>query len=530
MATTIRTARQLGTDAPGRVRRARVVVVGAGAAGLTAAMQLAAVGVDTILLTAGTLLDSATAISTGRIAAWSGPRDHEEALARGFGVADEEALRHLLAAAPLVHDKVVEFIERADALHAGRYETNGYRVQRSLASVVRTMAGRLGSSLRVETGARGIDVLTDDSGHVAGLRTVGLDGSIVDIAAPAVVLAGGGAERFWARTTAPTTATGDAAAMALRAGAELRDMEFTAFAPAAVDLPADLALPLDPAVTLGRELRQAGARIIDQQGRPALAGLGEDETKPSDELAMAIHDWLTGHVGQQLFLDGTLIGESSWAAPPLSATLAACRARGIDPTRAPVPIRPAPQTMIGGISVTPNGASTVPGLYAAGEAACTGARGAAGPSNTGLVEALVGGFTVGAHLARTVGSFGEPGEPAARETGGCVPAAARPRITGAGQAAGLMREHTELTRAAEGLVALPTGAPFSGPALSATNLRLVGAAVLAAAKARPESRGWHRRADHPDSSEKWARTIRVDLDDEGRLRVRSSAVGNRAGR
>ena len=523
MAATMRSARQLSTDSPGWVRRTRVVVLGAGAAGLTAAMQLADAGVDTILLTGGTLLDSATAISTGHVAAGFGQKDDEDALARGSGLADREALRQLLVTAPLVHAKVMEFIERADALRAGRYETNGHRVQRSLTALVRAMAGRLGSSLRIETGTRGVDVLTDDCGAVAGLRAVGADGTIGDYLAPVLLLASGGAQQFWARTAAPLTATGDAAAMALRAGAELRDMEFTTYVPTAVDLPAGLAIPLDPAIPLERELHQAGARLVDAQGRPALTEFGGDET-PAEELAMAIHDWLASRTGQRLFLDGTRLGEPVWDTPPLSATLAACRARGIDPTRTPIPVRPAVQTMIGGISVDLDGASSVPGLYAAGEAACTGARGAAGPPDAGLVEALVGGFIVGAHLARTAGSFGEPGEPADREQGGCVPAAARQRITRAGQAAGLLREHTELTQAAEGLVTMPTGAPFSGPALSATNLRLTGSAVLAAAKARPESRGWHRRADHPGSSEKWVRTIRIRLDEDGRLRVRSSAV------
>ena len=524
MATTIRSARQLGAPEPGLTRRARVVVVGAGAAGSGAAMQLAAAGVDTALVTGGTLLDGATAISTGRLDGWAGPHDPEEALRRGLGVADRRALSHLLRTAPLVHARVAELLERADATRPGRHETTGHQVQRGLASTVRTMAGRLGTRLRLETGMRGVDVLTDDEGRVAGLRALRSDGALVDWLAPVVVLAGGGAEQFWPRTTAPVTATGDAAAMALRAGAELRDMEFTACAPTAVDLPDELALPLDPAITLGRELRRAGAVLVDGQGRPALAGLGEDELKPSDELAMAVHDWLAGHAGQRLLLDGTRIGESSWAAPPLSATLAACRAHGIDPAREPVPVRPAVQTMIGGIGVAPDGSSTVPGLYAAGEAACTGARGAAGPSNAGLVEALVGGFTVGARLARTADSFDEPGTPVERTPGGCVPAAARPRITGAGRAVGLAREHTELARAADELVGLPTGAPLTGAALSTTNLRLVGAAVVAAARARPESRGWHRRTDHPGTKDAWRRTVRIALDDDGRMRVRSTPI------
>lgn len=529
MATTIRSARQLGTGSPDWVRRTRVVVAGAGAAGLAAATQLADAGVDTVLLTGGTLLDSSTAVSTGRIDAWAEPRDGGQALSRGFGLADPRALGRLLTAAPRVHERMTDLMARCGADRPGRYETNGFRVQRSLAAAVRTMAGRLGSSLRVEPGMRGVDVLTDEDGRVAGLRVLGADGQIGDWLAPVVLLATGGPERFWQRTSAPAAATGDAAAMALRVGARLRDMEFVACAPTAVDLPPELALPLDPAITLGRELRRAGARLVDEQGRPALAGLGEDELKPSDELAMAVHDWLVGHTGARLLLDGTVIGESSWATPPLSATLAACRARGIDPTRDPVPVRPAVQTMIGGISVGADGASTVPGLYAAGEAACTGARGAAGPSNAGLIEALAGGFTVGAQLARVADSFAEPGEPATRAPGGCVPAAARGRVTGTSRAAGLRREHTALARSIDELVALPTGAPLSGAALTATNLRLVGAAVLAAALARPESRGWHRRDDHPGDSEKWVRTIGLELDGDGRLRVRSTPVATERG-
>ena len=95
---------------------------------------------------------------------------------------------------------------------------------------------------------------------------------------------------------------------------------------------------------------------------------------------------------------------------------------------------------------------------------------------------------------------------------------------GAGRAVGLAREHTELARAADELVGLPTGAPLTGAALSTTNLRLVGAAVVAAARARPESRGWHRRTDHPGTKDAWRRTVRIALDDDGRMRVRSTPI------
>uniref|UniRef100_UPI00292CF94E FAD-dependent oxidoreductase n=1 Tax=uncultured Propionibacterium sp. TaxID=218066 RepID=UPI00292CF94E len=165
MAATIRSARQLDADPPEWTRRARVVVVGAGAAGLTAAMQLAGAGVDTVLLSSGTLFDSATAISTGRLSTWTGPHDYEKALRAGAGVADGRALRRLLETAPLVRARLMDFIERADAAEASPYETNGRRVQRSLVSVVRAMAARPGTSLRIDASTRGVDVLTDGSGR-----------------------------------------------------------------------------------------------------------------------------------------------------------------------------------------------------------------------------------------------------------------------------------------------------------------------------------------------------------------------------
>ncbi|SER85862.1 L-aspartate oxidase [Propionibacterium cyclohexanicum] len=525
MATTTRLARQIRTPEPSWTRHTGVVIVGAGAAGLSVAARLLGSQLPAVLVSRQTLAASATSWSLSQGTRWRTAEDIDAWVAQTGGLADRAAAQALLSRAPEVFAQLDSWADSFDTRHADPRQPAGTQLQRTLSAVVRTGAAAPASNLRIDTDRRAVDVLTDGGGHVAGLRVLGRDGLIGDYLAPVVVLASGGAGQLWSATTAPRSATGDGLAMALRAGAALRDLEFTHFAPTALAASARVHLPGEPLVELGAALRRAGARIVDDQGRPVLDELGPLDSVAEPVLAMAIHDARSARGGSGLFLDARGIGAQSWGLYPYLATARACREQGVDPVSAPLPIRPAAQSLVGGIAADADGETEVPGLFAAGEVSCTGALGAGGAADAQIAWALVSGISVGSKLS------GAPlpscGAPVARESEGCSPASTLPGIRTASEGAlGLSREHERLRKASDFLARLPGDDDFGELGLTATNLRAVGAAMAAAAIARPETRGWHRRIDHPQSSPKWERTIRVACDASGTLHVTSSPVAS----
>lgn len=523
MATTMRLARQIRTPEPSWTRKTGVVVVGAGAAGLSAAIQLLRARVPSVLVCCETFAVSASAWSTARVSVWHEPPSVERLLEQGEGLAEPAAVQDFVRSAPTVLERLDDYGRALDAHTADPRQPAGAQVQRTLSAVVRTAATSPAGSLRIDTDRRAVDVLTDDSGQVAGLRVLGRDGSIGDYLAPVVVLASGGASQLWTDTVTPRSATGDGLAMGLRAGATLRDLEFVAFTPTALAVSARVSLPGEPLVLLGAALRRAGARLVGQDGQPALTDIGEIDSLPDRALAMAVHDAMAGTPGHSLFLDARGIGDATWGLAPYLATARGCREHGVDPVHTPLPIRPAAQSLVGGIAIDSSGSTSVPGLFAAGEVACTGSFGAGGPDNAFLAQALVTGHAAGVAVAS--GSLHKPGSPAPRDPEGCVPETVLPGIrTAADTALGLSREHEQLRSAQDFLSRLPGDDDFSGANLTATNLQAVCAALGAAATARPETRGWHRRSDHPEPSPKWLRTISVACDESGNLRVTSAAT------
>ncbi|MFZ2625623.1 MAG: FAD-binding protein [Propionibacterium sp.] len=523
MATTMRLAQQISTPETSWTHHTGVVIVGAGAAGLGVAIHLLRAHVPAVLISRRTLASSATVWSLASGSQWREPPTTDALVEQGEGLADADAASAFVTAAPRVLKRLGEFATAFDTRPADPRQPSGAQVQRTLAAAVHTAANSPSSSLRIDTDRRAIDVLTDDGGHVAGLRVVGRDGIVGDYLAPVVVLANGGSGQLWDATTAPRDATGDGLAMALRAGAALRDLEFVNFTATALAASARIRLPGEPLVELGSALLRAGARIVDKSSQPVLPDLGPLESVPEATLAMAVADALAARADGAIFLDARSLGEQTWGLAPYLATARACRENGADPARVPLPIRPAVQSMVGGIATDGRGATNVPGLFAAGEVACTGALGAAGPANASIVQALVTGDAVGAALGSS--ALPQPGEPAQREAEGCLPASTLPGIrTAADSALWLSREHEQLRSASDFLSRLPGDDEFSELNLTATNLRAVGAAVTAAATARPETRGWHRRADHPEASPKWLRTISVALDENANLRVTSAPV------
>ncbi|MEZ0165756.1 L-aspartate oxidase [Kineococcus sp. LSe6-4] len=520
--------------APGTDVRTDVLVVGAGVAGLTAALEAARHG-RVVLATKTALGEGSTAWAQGGIAAATGPDDVTahvaDTLAAGAGLSSPAAARALCAAGPaavrVLAERGVAFdrsgttgwalgLEAAHSrpriLHAGGDRT-GAAVSRALAGAVRR------SDVDVREDAFLLGLLTSH-GRVTGAQfalgpAAGGPRTLLRVHAGAVVLATGGAGQLFSRTTNPAVATGDGLAAAFRAGALVADLEFFQFHPtvAAVGEP----------FLVSEAVRGEGAVLRDGTGRRfALDADPRGELAPRDVVARAIATAMAGQGGTPVLLDATgvraALGRPFADRFPGIAALAA-RA-GLDPERDPLPVTPAAHYWMGGVRTDAAGRTSLPGLWAAGEVACTGVHGANRLASNSLLEALVVGGAVVADIATGPGParFGDDtteGEVAeeAEEQVGEVPAPARPVAAHVGrrdvQAA--LWEHAGLVRDAAGLaVATKLLTPQEAPveldagALDVpratwedANLLLAGQLLVAAATAREESLGAHFRADHP---------------------------------
>ena len=525
---------------PGRiaptVESVPVVVVGSGVAGLACALALAPRPVT--LLTKTPVPDGGSSLlAQGGIAAALGPGDSPEqhaadTLAAGDGIADAPRVRGLategidavraLVAQGLPVDRKADGHPalgregahgRARILHAGGDAIGRNLVGTLLAKAVAT------PSIALRPASLAMDLVVE-RGRIAGLLAYSDARGWTLYRAPAVVLATGGLGTLWLETTNPAEATGDGLAMAARAGAELADLEFMQFHPTAL-LPrhdsegARLGL-------LTEALRGAGARLVDRQGRPVMRDahpLGD--LAPRDVVARAI--WRRRAAGDEVLLDL----RPALAAQDFPQALSLCRAAGYAPESAPVPVVPAAHYHMGGIMTDAEGRTSLPGLWACGEAAATGVHGANRLASNSLLEALVFAERVAKALQRS-----SPEAEDARAAAAIIPpvpagacaAALRPlrdRLRALlSQSVGILRHGDGLAAAAEGLEALEArfarlgraSAPAERPAFEnlrawceLRNLLLAGRLIALAARQRAESRGAHFRSDRPQQHGEWAR-------------------------
>jgi L-aspartate oxidase len=533
-------------------READVVVVGSGAAGMAAALAAAAPGRRVLLLTKEDVGGGATPLAQGGLAAAIGPGDdlalhRRDTLTAGAGLCDPAAVAALVAAAPGEIDRLVGRGARLErtALHlegghsrkrivnAGG-DAIGAELHRVLAAALadqtlagkttagKTTAGKTTAAGPVEILARcvALDALTDDRGSVGGVLAgiVGDDGTLRTgtIRARAVVLATGGFGQAYATTTSPAGVTGDGLALAARAGAELRDLEFVQFHPTV--LWQESAAGQCPLLT--EALRGAGAVLVDADGRPVMAGrhpLGD--LAPRDVVSAAMQQRMARGDGpaDHLWLDATGLGRAVLERD-FPTVMALCRARGIDPAAEPVPVAPGAHYACGGIRADMDGRTSVPGLYAVGEAASTGVHGANRLASNSLTEALVTGRRAGERLGRALpGPVTELRLPPA---GPGVDPAFRPALAAAMSCdAGVLRNQADLERLSQTLSQVPAaGNRLDLATVEATNLHTASVLVVASARARAESRGCHRWRDiAPVSSSQPGRhtVLRVE---EGQVR------------
>jgi L-aspartate oxidase len=448
-----------------------VAVVGGGAAGLWTALRAAEEGASVCLISRKPLSESASFWAQGGLAAALEPGDSpaqhaEDTIAAGRGACRPSAVRTLVEEAPVAvqelrargvrfdrtaHDELELGLEgghtRRRIVHARGSET-GREITGRLAELV---AGEASVRVRERTSAL---ALWSDGARCAGVITD--DG---DVRARATVLATGGAAALWARTTNPWGAIGAGAVLAQAAGADLADLEFCQFHPTALSLPGN---PADGTL-ITEAVRGEGARLLNARGERFT-----DELAPRDAVTAAVLARMAAEGTPHVLLD---LREIEPARFP--NVFAALESAGLDPERAPVPVAPAAHHFVGGAATDLDGRTSLAGLYAVGESACSGLHGANRLASNSLSEC----FVFGERAARAACREPDAGE-VERPSWRFQPPQA-PSREAVWRLAGPLRRAEELRTLAADRYPLA---------------RLIAACALE----RRESRGGHRRADFPE--------------------------------
>jgi L-aspartate oxidase len=510
-------------------QEADVVIVGAGVAGLSAALEASAAGRRVLLVGKAGLDSGSSPLAQGGLAAVLDPADsaglhRQDTVTAGAGLCDDAAVAVLVAAAPGEISWLTSLGARFDTgplglegghsrpriVHAGG-DASGAEVHRALRDAVLAQPG-----VRVCGATVALDALTDERGAVTGLLAGTLTGpggglAVGVIRAAAVVLATGGYGQAYATTTNPAGATGDGLALAARAGVTLAGLEFMQFHPTVMWQPGGTGQR--PLIT--EALRGAGAVLVDGSGAPVMAGRHpRGDLAPRDVVAAEMHRVMAAAdpPAEHLWLDATGLRRAELEAHFPTVT-AACRAAGIEPSREPIPVAPGAHFACGGISADMTGRTSVAGLYAVGEVAATGVHGANRLASNSLTEAIA----TGRRLGRLLGT--ERGPAAARDPAtppgpavGASPARAGGPLAGAAPGhraglaaamsryAGILRDRAGLEHLRTLLDAVPPAAGLDLATVEATNLHTVSVLVTVAALARTESRGCHRRSDAPETA------------------------------
>ncbi|MGH9279010.1 MAG: L-aspartate oxidase [Acidimicrobiales bacterium] len=488
-----------------------LLILGSGVAGLSAAVRAAAsdrslrVGV----LTKGKLEQATTRWAQGGVAAvlFGDPDSTDlhlaDTLAAGAGLCDVDAVRLLVDEGPGRVNELIALgaVFDTDAsgrlalaregghsvprvVHAGGAAT-GMEIERALVDAVEATA----AAVMEEWFA--LDLIVE-GGRCRGVVALDGSGARHEVRAAHTFLATGGAGQLFAATTNPPEATGDGVAMALRAGVPVADLEFVQFHPTA------LHHPQMPRPLLSEALRGHGAQLRDHGGARFV-----DELLARDVVSRAIAKRMAEQGVDHLFLDATGLENFDRRFPTIAASV---RAVGLDPSTDWLPVAPAAHYLIGGVLTDLDGATALPGLWAAGETACSGVHGANRLGSNSLLEGMV-------FAARVVEAIGDgkdgcdltgamralTGErvprPAVPPSGADV-AKLRETIQEAMTAhAGVVRDAASLEAAAQALARPEAGDTVR--ACEVTNLATVGSTMVAAAIAREESRGCHTRSDFP---------------------------------
>jgi L-aspartate oxidase len=544
-----RLPRRLAAPAPGWELAADVCVVGSGIAGLCVALHARAAGLSVAVVTKVRVDDGSTRWAQGGIAAVLDPADTPEAHARdtevaGVGLCDPDAVSVLVHEGPERLRQLIDWGAAFDRdpdgrllltregghsadriVHAGG-DATGSEVQRALQDAVRADPG-----VTLVEHAMVLDLLTDATGRAAGVTLHVLGEGTADgvgaVRARAVVLATGGMGQVYAATTNPPVSTGDGVALGLRAGAVATDLEFVQFHPTALYLGPD-ARGQQPLVS--EALRGEGAVLRDGAGERFMVGVHPlAELAPRDVVAKGITRVQLRDGVDHVWLDARGVPDLAERFPTI---VASCRAAGVDPVTDLVPVTPAAHYASGGLVTDLTGRTTVPGLYACGEVACTGVHGANRLASNSLLEGLVFAARIGAQLAAGLPPSA-PVEPVAAAPSGLLDPGGRREVTETMSArVGALRSGPGLADATGRLAALAAELdPDVAPGVAgweATDLLTVASALATAAAIREETRGCHWREDHPGTEEDWRVHLDVRMDADGALQVTRRPMGVRS--
>ncbi len=508
------------------------LVIGSGVAGLFTALHLADHG-RTAVITKDILTESNTEYAQGGIAVSlcpkDTPEDHErDTLAAGAGLCDVPAVRVLTQEGPDAVRELMRLGMRFDRtngeltlaqeaahsrrriLHASGDET-GHEVERALTRRTRIHPDieilehtQVTGLLVLEGRCLGVDAIVDDGGERRRFL------------APATLLATGGLGQLYPVTTNPLVTTGDGLAVAYRAGAALRDMEFVQFHPTALDDEGS------PKFLISEAVRGEGAVLLNEAGERFMPGVHPlGELAPRDIVARAVAEQMRNAAGH-VYLDFSPI-------PPdriqkrFPGIIAECHRRGFDVYHEPIPVAPAAHYMMGGVNIDLSCHTDLPGLLAVGECACAGVHGANRLASNSMLEGMVFGLRAAEVARKLAGLSAEQASQAAH-----LPEApvryAPPTLRGQLQElmdvdVGLERSSDSLGRASEALAAWSKqvgSAPLaSREEIETANLLLVGRLVVAAALTREESRGAHYRTDFPEASDDWRHHLVLRLGPDG---------------
>ncbi len=527
---------------PGWTVSADVIVIGSGVAGLTAALNLRAHNLSVLLVTKAQIDEGSTKWAQGGIAAALGPGDSPEqhkkdTLIAGAGLCNSAAVDVLVTEGPeavrklISHGAVFDKSETGEIaltregghlrnriLHAGG-DATGAEVSRALLNAVRSDSG-----IEIIENALAIDVLKGKSGAVCGvtLHVIGA-GSIDGVGralSKAVVIATGGLGQVYSQTTNPAVSTGDGVALALRAGAEIEDVEFIQFHPTVLwrDETEKGQQPL-----ISEAVRGEGAFLVNDKGERFMSGVHpQADLAPRDIVAKEIFRQMKEHNTPHVWLDATKIRDFKDRFPTIYIS---CIENGIDPTSQLIPVSPASHYASGGVKVDLNGQTTIKNLYACGETACTGAHGANRLASNSLLEGLVFGTRIAEAIVRNKGSGEDPIEED-KNYFLADPAIKMPLQLAMSKGAGVERSAKSLKDTLLILEQLGTHQSMS-PRIESwevSNLYLLAVAIVRAAIERTETRGSHWRSDYPESSDVWRKHIIQSINQEGTWNLREEGV------
>ncbi|HEY3503259.1 MAG TPA: L-aspartate oxidase [Actinocatenispora sp.] len=535
-ATRVVVPRRLAAGAPGWTDETDVCVIGSGVAGLTAALHAREAGLRVTVVTKVNIDDGSTRWAQGGIASALDPHDTPAAHAAdtrvaGVGLCDPAAVDVLAREGPARVRELIRFgadfdrnadgslaLTREGGHHANRIvhaggDATGAEVQRALHTAVRRDPW-----IKLVEHALVLDLLTDATGRACGVTLHVLDEGSPDgvgaILARAVVLATGGMGQVFAATTNPEVSTGDGVGLALRAGAAVTDVEFMQFHPTSLYVPgaARAQRPL-----ISEAVRGEGAHLVDADGRRFMVGQHElAELAPRDVVAKGIMRQMLASGTSHVYLDARHLGRAMLESRFPTVT-AFSREAGVDPVTDPIPVAPAAHYASGGVRTDLAGRTSVPGLYACGEVACTGVHGANRLASNSLLEGLVFSARIAGELARDLPPQADPVRHDSPQWA-VDPAVREPLQRAMARGAGVLRSAESLAETAAELDALAaTRAPAGTAAWEAANLVTVAAALVGAASERRETRGCHWREDFGDADDAWLGHLVATIDTDGQL-------------